>query len=165
MEEKPGTIFLKKRVILMGAPLNNKKGFTLIEILISLAILGIIVFTFLNLFGTSFVNIYTMGGKDRAMAQASDIMEILYNQQEISGFENKAAIINAFPHDVTGSEDEGNFAIPGTNYTGSYKIQEINPFGDEIGGFKVLIEVFYQENGGGRQVSIDSFFRRKPDDE
>jgi len=68
----------------MGSVLKNKKGFTLIEVLISLAILGIIVFAFLNLFGTSFVNIYTMGGKDRAMAQASDIMEILYNQQEKS---------------------------------------------------------------------------------
>jgi len=122
----------------------NKKGFTLIEVLISMVILGIIVFAFLNLFGTSFANIFTMGNKDQAMATASDIMEALYREQGPDGL-SEADINN-----ILDSEGVNN------GVTG------INPFENENGqaGFKVTITIPYRSGGQEREISLTSFFRK-----
>jgi len=129
----------------------NKKGFTLIEVLISMVILGIILFAFLNLFGTSFANIFTMGNKDQAMATASDIMEDLYRKQ-----------VN---REQQGEEFDENFIASFLNSEGiNYEdpIETINPFENENGqaGFKVTITIPYQSGGQEREISLTSFFRK-----
>lgn len=129
--------------------LNNKKGLTLVEVLISIVILGIIAFSFISLFGTSFANIYSMGGKDIGMATASDIMEVLYTAQGSSGFESKQALEDALPAEAF--NDNVEFVIT----------ENFNPYSDGTGqeGFKVSITVTYVGEDESRQVTLTSFFR------
>ncbi|QZY56983.1 type IV pilus modification PilV family protein [Crassaminicella profunda] len=55
--------------------LSDKKGFTLIEIIISLAILGIIVVSFTTTFTSSFSGIFSSGKKSQALHQAQIQMD------------------------------------------------------------------------------------------
>lgn len=50
--------------------LSNEKGFTLIEIIISLAILGMIVISFTTAFTSSFSGIFSSGKKSQALHEA-----------------------------------------------------------------------------------------------
>lgn len=71
---------------------RSKRGLTLLEVIISIAILGIIATAFLNLFGNSFVSIASFGGKSEAVLGASDILEQVYswqNQEEEKPEEEK----------------------------------------------------------------------------
>ncbi|MDF2592897.1 MAG: hypothetical protein K0S75_2363, partial [Clostridia bacterium] len=46
--------------------LKQNKGFTLIEIILAMAILGIILVAFMGAFSGGFINIITMGNKSKA---------------------------------------------------------------------------------------------------
>lgn len=59
---------------------NKNKGLTLIEILISLAILGIILVSFLTLFTSAFSNIFSMGRKTDAANEAQAFIETVYQK-------------------------------------------------------------------------------------
>lgn len=127
--------------------LNERKGLTLVEILISVVILGVIIFSFISLFGTGFSNIYSMGGKDRAMAKASDIMEVLYKNQPPAGFDNKDQILDiaaTFNNNINIEIEEGFYPINNG---------ELNP------GFLVHIEVPFQLSGQRDNVILTTFLR------
>lgn len=57
---------------------KNMNGMTLIEIIIAMALLGIILISFLNLFGAGFTSIFEMGQKSDAASDIQSIMEIIY---------------------------------------------------------------------------------------
>ena len=147
----------------MANLLRNKEGLTLVEVLVSMLIFGIVVFAFLNLFGSSFVNIYSMGTKDRAMAQASDIMETLYRKQNLSGgFENPSEISSILVSDFDGSQPnngKGNLFQNNNNYSGTYEIVSRNDFINGINGFEVNISVSYTGPSGQNNINLTSFFR------
>lgn len=132
--------------------LKDKKGLTLVEVLISLLILGIIVFSFISLFGTGFVNIFSMGAKDRAMAQASDIMETLYKEQGNDGFENIGQIETIINE---------NFSAIDFQKSISEKINYFEGTNDSDGtsGFLVTITISYTTTSGQGDVTLTSFFR------
>ncbi|QNO16114.1 prepilin-type N-terminal cleavage/methylation domain-containing protein [Alkalicella caledoniensis] len=117
---------------------NNNKGFTLIEVIISILIISIIVLAFLSIFSNSVINVFSMGNKNTAMVLASDIMEILYGSQP---FENIGQL-NEFLDSL-----EGNF---------SYSVQQSTLLG-EIDGFNVTIVAYYKN--GDRSVELKSFIR------
>lgn len=56
-------------------PKKNDKGLTLIEIIIALAILGIIVVAFLNMFTSGFGTIFSMGRRTQATQEAQSIID------------------------------------------------------------------------------------------
>lgn len=152
----------------MARNLKNQKGFTLVEVLISMVILGIVVFSFLNLFGTSFVNIYSMGTKDRAMAKASDIMDILYREQGNAGFDAIGTVRNVIANNFSGFNPgvdgdgnlTGNLFQNDASYQGNYKIKEINGhFEGAIPGYNVTIYVSYTASGEQSEITLTSFFR------
>lgn len=58
--------------------MKNIKGLTLIELIIALAIIGIIVVTFLPIFTTSYTTIFGMGNRTDAVAIAQEIIDDLY---------------------------------------------------------------------------------------
>lgn len=140
---------------------NNSQGFTLIEVLISMVILGIVIFAFLNLFGTSFANIFSMGGKDGAMAQASDLMDQLYDKQGREGLD-ESKIEEVFSGWSEANLDD-NFT-PNNQDNIEVNITKKSLF-DNNGndGYKVNVTVSYQ--GGERNVSLTSFFRRSDDND
>lgn len=54
----------------------RKKGMSLLEIIIAIALLGIIAVILLNAFVQGFSTIFSMGNKTRAMATAQDIIDV-----------------------------------------------------------------------------------------
>lgn len=62
----------------------NTKGMTLIEIVVSLAILSIVVLGFFLIFTASFAHIYRMGTKTSAMSYAQEVVDNIYINRDTS---------------------------------------------------------------------------------
>ena len=62
----------------MTQRIKDKRGLTLLEIILSLALLGIIVVGFLGVFSGGFVTIISMGNKSRAGVEAQAIVDRVY---------------------------------------------------------------------------------------
>jgi prepilin-type N-terminal cleavage/methylation domain-containing protein len=60
--------------------LKQNKGFTLIEIILAMAILGIILVAFMGAFSGGFINIITMGNKSKAVAEAQAVIDFMYTE-------------------------------------------------------------------------------------
>lgn len=56
-------------------PYKAKKGFTLIEIILAIAILGMLVVAFMPILGNSFIRIFDMGSRTKAMSEAQAIID------------------------------------------------------------------------------------------
>ena len=59
---------------------KDKRGLTLLEIILSLALLGIIVVGFLAVFSGGFITIISMGNKTRAGVEAQTIVDRVYSE-------------------------------------------------------------------------------------
>lgn len=81
----------------MKTILRNKKGFSLIELLVALMILSIIIVSFTQVFTSSVTSIFTMGNKTKAVAQAQAVLDGIYQDRILT-------------HTVSGS-NLSNFAI------------------------------------------------------
>jgi len=134
----------------MSQRLINRKGFTLIEVLITVAILGIILIAFLGVFSGSFRTIFFVGDKDIAVTAASDIMEVLYEEQAEEGYPDKVSI-----EDVLDVEIAAKIGMSGINNI-LYTVTDIDSFGDGDTGYKVDLVVEY---GRDDEVTMSSFFR------
>lgn len=64
--------------------LYSKMGFTLIEVIVSLAILSIVAISLLSIFTSSFSIISSMGRKTKAMAEAQQVMDTVYKSGSIT---------------------------------------------------------------------------------
>jgi len=149
--------------------LLKNKGFTLVEVIVSMAILALIATAFVPLFGFSFTNIFSYGERDKAMSVASDIMEELYATQPFSEESKIADFINddLDLEDLDGNKIAGNEVDNENelrddydnknvfNYLVKDNNMEIN--GTEINGYEVTIVVFYKN--GERHVTLTSFVR------
>ena len=70
---------------------KNKKGLTLVEIVVAIAILGFIAAAFLTMFSSAFSGIFSLGRRTQAMNDdAQSIMELIYeNYPEDENFVDK----------------------------------------------------------------------------
>lgn len=64
--------------------LNNKKGFTLIELIMSLAVLMIILVAFISMFTNGFITVITMGNKSKAAMEGQEIIDRVYVESDIT---------------------------------------------------------------------------------
>ncbi len=62
--------------------ISNKKGLTLIEVIIAMAILGIISVSFLGMFSSAVTTIYFMGDHSKSVAEAQTILDLLYEETD-----------------------------------------------------------------------------------
>lgn len=104
--------FTKDEVHIMGK-IPTKKGFTLIELVVSISVLSIITLSFLGVFADGFSTIINSGRKTKAVEEAQKIMDMinvresseddfLYNVINTSGFkDNFISGINSTLHDGT----------------------------------------------------------------
>ena len=137
--------------------LLKNKGFTLVEVIVSMAILALIATAFVPLFGFSFTNIFSYGERDKAMSVASDIMEVLYAEQELDL--NPGSSYDDYDDYIEGLIDDYTEYAKGVDY----KLKEVKKMDNEnngdidIKGYKITIEVPYKD--GERHVTLTSFVR------
>ena len=132
--------------------IKTSKGFTLVEVIVSMAILVLIATVFVPLFGYSFTNIFSYGERDTAMSVASDIMEELYAEQPLQA--GSIADIDSIEKDNSDYfiyNDESEFNV--LEFEEDFDVVENNG----ITGYKVTIEVPYKD--GDRHVTLTSFVR------
>lgn len=76
----------------------KRGGFTLIEIIISIAILAIIAVFFLSIFTNSFATIFTMGNKTGAAIENQNLLEAYYSGTTTLDSPNDYGDISGFPN-------------------------------------------------------------------
>lgn len=133
--------------------IKNKKGMTLVEIIIAFAVLAVLSSAFLLVFSSSLVNIINFGEKSKSLAAANQAMEAVYSiaeptqeliEAELDARNGNKIINSAYLYDYT----DGN---------------EFNYFIETIDngvstGFQVTIVHFYY--GGEKFIDLESFVRR-----
>lgn len=72
--------------------LKQNKGFTLIEIILAIAILSIILIAILNLFSFSLSSVFAAGDKSRTVADLDSIAQNIIEQANTSKFSTQNAI-------------------------------------------------------------------------
>ncbi|MCD4712444.1 MAG: prepilin-type N-terminal cleavage/methylation domain-containing protein [Clostridiales bacterium] len=73
----------------MKSSRNRKKGMTLVEIIIALAIIGIMAISFLTIFTSSFSTIFSMGRRTKAMNdEAQMYMDQIYNGTAVASIDS-----------------------------------------------------------------------------
>ncbi|HAP32415.1 MAG TPA: hypothetical protein DCQ14_05105 [Firmicutes bacterium] len=135
---------------------HNKKqsGFTLVEVIISMAIISAITAAFITVFGGAFTNIFAMGSRSEAKSLAAQRMENLYAApQPLNG----TAIITMLEREggfrVTGTE---NLYLPRAGKDFNFSVLNFQPRAG-ITGNKVMIVYFY--HGGERYITLTSYLR------
>ncbi|OWZ84636.1 type IV pilus modification PilV family protein [Natranaerobius trueperi] len=137
--------------------LLDQQGFTMVEVLISMAIIALLAMTFIPLFSTSFINIFAFGERDRAMSAASDVMEHLYAAQP---FEDRDSIETKLNGLLTSAERNfSEFILKELDTEEHYQIEPSNDPKeiDSVKGYRVSLDAYYQS--GGRRVTLTSFIR------
>ncbi|MTI70166.1 MAG: prepilin-type N-terminal cleavage/methylation domain-containing protein [Firmicutes bacterium] len=120
--------------------MENNKGITLIEIIVSIAIIGIISLTFLSIFSDGFINIIASGKKSKAVAKTRLVMnDMLSDKNKFSLDENG---VESYLDSVIDNYDN-------TNYTLSSDTKEINE--KEIKVYRLTVKVTYYKD---RKVSL-----------
>ena len=71
---------------------NKRKGLSLIELVVSVAILGVVAIAILQLFGSGFVNIVGAGNHSKAQYLAQDVIEQDLNDRTITSTSNTMQI-------------------------------------------------------------------------
>ena len=93
--------------------INNKKGMTLVEIVVSLAIFGIMMVAFLNMFLTSYEITIRAGARSDTVAQISSEME-----NSLSSFGGTGTDISIANEEISIDYDDGQETIDTIKITG-----------------------------------------------
>ena len=96
--------------------LSQEKGFSLIEVLVALAILMISIFAFTTLFTTSFQGIFRAGHKSEAMFEAQEKIDQAIAAGTNSGADNISIVFNDLTINLSGEEFEIDY--PYDDYSG-----------------------------------------------
>lgn len=132
--------------------LANKKGMTLIEILIAFLLMSILTSAFLLVFSSGVVNILDFGSRSRALAAANEAMEDAYSIQEPTQ-ELIVAEFNALNgNQITNLPDLYTYtAGKDFNYFIQYTDTTVSK------GFRVTIVYFFRS--GEKFIDLESFVR------
>lgn len=121
--------------------IHQNKGFTLVEILVSLTILTILAVAFTAFFSWNAFSIFKAGDQSRAVAKAEEKLEKLH-----FSIENYASDL-----EYEECQDVYTYYARERNFC----VDEVDYVDGKVEGCKVTVVVFYQN--GERYVSISSF--------
>ena len=133
--------------------LTEQKGMTLVEVLVSMAILVIIALAFFLVYTSAFSNTYAYGKKNAAMTLASEAMEALYAIEPAAGH-TIAAKLSSLNGNQISTPDEL-FVETGRDF--NFLIEPVATLNGATSGHKVTIAVFYQAEQ--RHVTLTTFIR------
>jgi prepilin-type N-terminal cleavage/methylation domain-containing protein len=134
--------------------MRYKKGFTLLEVIISIAIFAVVSVALISAFSSGMIGIYVSGNKTRAVEQVQGYMDSVWEASRNGGI--KTATVDTDIKDILGSgnycSDPSNlFLSEGKDMKFYYKTDEV------INGrnyTEITIVVFYQNRN--RNVSLTS---------
>lgn len=132
--------------------LKNKRGMTIVEVLIAFLLMSILTSAFLLVFSSGVVNILDFGSRSRALASANEAMEKVYSIQEPS-----QTLIEAELNAQNGMKIESSpdLYIYNTGKDFNYFIQYIDTTVST--GFRVTIVYFYRN--GEKFIDLEAFVR------
>ena len=141
--------------------IENQKGFTLIEIMLALVILGMMAISFLAFFGNSLTNIFQIRARKEALALATNKMENIYALQPVDlsineNYEFMEDLLTAENYVVKYDDENDLYKL----YAQSHK-QGIICIEKNDQGFKVSIEINYRKE---KTIKLTSFIRGKEGD-
>ena len=137
-------------VMISNIRYQQNEGFTLIEIIVSIAILGIITVSVMGLLSNSLVHVFSSGKKDEAITRAANKMESLYQTNPTS--KNDLSLGSAAKQVNDCSQSGGLYNKTDKNII-RYCIKT------KEDGFKVTIVAFYMN--GKKHVTLTSFIRKR----
>ncbi|MFW5985444.1 MAG: type IV pilus modification PilV family protein [Halanaerobiaceae bacterium] len=137
---------------------KKKEGFTLIEIMVSLVLMGLISLLLFNLFTDNIVYILSAGQRDQAVTDAANIMEAIYSLQPLDK-ENIAQEFNDSNIDILKRLEQKATKEELYNKTTADgdTIRYYAGTGDDD-GFVITIAVYYAD--GSRYIDLNSYFRK-----
>lgn len=136
----------------MDKTFQNNNAFTLVEVILTIAIVAIITISILGLFGDSFISIIFSSRKDEAIAEASNIMDKIYSIAP----NHESKIDDAL--DITKVNCDQLYNDTNTNIS-RYCLDRVLDADGSLDGFKVTVVVYYLN--GKRKVSLTSFVRKE----
>lgn len=129
--------------------LLNDKGFTLIEIAITIAVVGIVGVSFAGFFINSARMISAVDEREEAMMIAQSKMEEL-KSKEFSGIKSD---VDGGKYEVKSGIYSKEFKPENKNYEGIIKIEEANS-----NLYKIMVEIFWDDNSN---LNIKSYITKK----
>jgi prepilin-type N-terminal cleavage/methylation domain-containing protein len=134
--------------------LKSDKGFTLVEVILAMAILGIIVVVFLNVFTSGAMTIFNAGHKSSSNVEAQAIIDRIYEETDSKIFATLSTEIETILEEEVGT---GNYISYTSNisdfnepYENNYKIVRYYLKNETLlSGSSVPVLVFrmYYKNG------------------
>jgi len=138
--------------------MNNNKGFTLIETVMSIVLLGIIIASILPLIGNSVVTIIESGIRDQAVTTATNFTEMIHQEvilrkseipeEDWESFKNKTVY---FKKDKVDIEYKNSFTFNSTPNNNKLLFSKEKT----DGGYRLKVVFFY--NKGEEQIELNSF--------
>ncbi|MEW5922015.1 MAG: prepilin-type N-terminal cleavage/methylation domain-containing protein [Bacillota bacterium] len=121
---------------------DTEKGFSLVEVLMAMAILCIVVVAFTQLMGWSFTNIFAQGEKSRAIAATAEKVDRL--SYVIAGSDTPEVEMAADPERVAQYADllDKNIPLERRFY---FEAAEKLLDGINVAGYNVTVAVYYQD--------------------
>lgn len=140
--------------------MRNQRGMTLIELIIAIAILGIISVTFLNMFGSGYTHIFRAGNRTKTIAELQAIIDKSHTQE----FVDAAAIETYFNGNPDGrifnkvaniGDIDTKIAGKDVNYHIGALETIVNSGTNVVDGYQVTIALFF--NNGKDAVKVTTF--------
>lgn len=133
--------------------INQKKGFTLIEVIVSITLLSLLVVSFATLVGFNASTVFNSGKKNEALIAATEKSDKLYEKVVSAPTPNEAEkALKATPGYVTG-KDQLNSSVKTAQF---YYVKQTMKVGEEdVDGFTITVVVFY--SNGNFRVELESF--------
>ncbi|MFW6025242.1 MAG: type II secretion system protein [Candidatus Woesearchaeota archaeon] len=154
--------------------IKNKNGFTLIEVIVTIALVAILGTILFLLFTNSFSSILFSGQKVEAITKASNILDAVYSLQPIEADNNISdiesevnnhldSLLNSDVYSRLSAVDCNNLKDSANSNEIRFCIDNKNEDGSlMIDGFNIEVVVFYLN--GNKNVSLTSFIRRSDPD-
>lgn len=126
--------------------IDSKRGFSLIEVVISMLIISFIAMAFLSIFGTAYSTIFSMGRKTKVVNEAQTLIEAYYVNPNIISTEYPTwkQVLSTDPLDQT-------LINTYTGFDKFYKVEPVTQNGKNMNKLTVLI--FYNNNARSIKLS------------